>query len=60
MIFVVSFVFMALFIGLLSLGVIFQGKVLKGSCGGLGKIMGSKCSFCEKKDSCQRKAQSAS
>ena len=54
MIYLVTFAFMVMFIVLLSLGVIFQGKRLKGSCGGLGKVMGDKCSICEKRDKCSR------
>lgn len=59
MIFVISFVFMALFISLCAVGVIFSGKRLKGSCGGLGKVMGEKCAFCEKKNECKRLAKSS-
>ncbi|MFK7872106.1 MAG: (Na+)-NQR maturation NqrM [Oligoflexales bacterium] len=38
----------------MSLGVIFQKKPLKGSCGGLNKVMGDDCDFCdeEKKKEC--------
>ena len=36
----------------MAIGYIFSKKELKGSCGGLGKIMGDDCDFCEKKDQC--------
>lgn len=39
----------------MAIGVIINKKVLKGSCGGLGKIMGDDCMFCEKKDECEKK-----
>lgn len=38
----------------MAIGVIINKKVLKGSCGGLGKIMGDDCMFCEKKDECEK------
>ncbi len=50
--FITIFVF-ALFIFLMSVGVIFAGKKLTGSCGGLGKLMGKDCEFCDKKDQCK-------
>ncbi|MBT3584901.1 MAG: (Na+)-NQR maturation NqrM [Halobacteriovoraceae bacterium] len=37
----------SIFILLMAVGVIFSNKALKGSCGGLGKIMGAKCLFCK-------------
>jgi hypothetical protein len=56
MIFVITFVVLSLFIFLMAVGVIFNNKPLKGSCGGLGRIMGEKCAFCEKKTECKRVA----
>lgn len=50
--FVVAFIFFVLFILLMAVGVIVGKKELKGSCGGLGRIMGEDCMFCEKKDEC--------
>lgn len=38
----------------MALGVIFSNRNLKGSCGGLGKIMGEDCMFCEKKEECDK------
>lgn len=48
----IAFIFFALFITLMAVGVIFSKKELKGSCGGLGAVMGEDCMFCEKKDEC--------
>ena len=48
-IFIITFVFLAVIIVLMSLGVILMGKNIKGSCGGLNAISGSdKCSICNK------------
>lgn len=33
----------------MAVGVIFSNRKLKGSCGGLGAIMGEDCEFCDKK-----------
>lgn len=41
----------------MALGVIFSNKPLKGSCGGLGKIMGNKCDYCDKANECRRKKE---
>lgn len=37
----------------MAIGVVLSNRKLKGSCGGLGKIMGDDCQFCEKKDECE-------
>ena len=48
-IFIITFVFLAIIIVLMSLGVMLMGKNIKGSCGGLNAISGSdKCSICNK------------
>lgn len=39
----------------MALGVIFSNKPLKGSCGGLGKLMGDKCQYCDKENECKNK-----
>lgn len=39
---------------LMAIGFIFNKKVLGGSCGGLGKLMGEDCMFCDKKDECEK------
>lgn len=33
----------------MAVGVLFSNRKLKGSCGGLGAIMGEDCEFCDKK-----------
>jgi len=39
----------------MSVGVIFTGKTISGSCGGLGKLFGkSACDLCEHKDECEK------
>lgn len=50
--FVVSFVVISLAVTGMAIGVIFSNKRLKGSCGGLNKVMGEDCDFCDKKDQC--------
>lgn len=44
--FLITVLVVALFLFFMSLGVIFSNKPLKGSCGGLGKVMG-KCGKCD-------------
>lgn len=36
----------------MGVGVILSNKELKGSCGGLNKVIGEDCMFCDKKDEC--------
>lgn len=50
--FFVSFLVISLAVTGMALGVIFSNKSLKGSCGGLNKVMGEDCDFCDKKDQC--------
>ena len=52
---IVTFLFFSIVVLAMSVGYIFAGKKLQGSCGGLGKLMGKDCDFCEKKDQCQKK-----
>ena len=47
-----TFIVLALCIAAMAVGVIFSNRKLKGSCGGLGAVMGEDCMFCEKKDQC--------
>ena len=55
--FLVSLVVMLAAIAGMAVGVIFSNRKLKGSCGGLGQLMGEDCSFCEKKDQCDKNAE---
>lgn len=55
--FLITFLGMMTFIFLMAIGVILVGKRLKGSCGGLGSIMGEDCMFCSKAEECKKKKQ---
>ncbi|MET1412879.1 (Na+)-NQR maturation NqrM [Roseibium sp. HPY-6] len=47
--FLIAFVLLVLVVAGMSLGVIFMGKTIKGSCGGLNAISGAdKCVVCQK------------
>ena len=48
--FLITLGVMLLTIAGMAVGVIFSNKKLKGSCGGLNKVLGDDCMFCEKKD----------
>ena len=50
-----SFVVVSFALVGMALGALLAGKELKGSCGGLGAIMGEDCLFCEKKDTCEKR-----
>ena len=50
-----SSLFFGLAVLMMSLGVIIQGKKLKGSCGGLENLLGPKCLFCSKSKECPAK-----
>ena len=54
-VFLITFVVLLLCLAMMAVGFIFARKELKGSCGGLGNIMGEDCMFCEKKDECDKK-----
>ena len=45
--FILTLIFMGIMILAMSVGVIFSNKRLKGSCGGLGAVMGEDCKFCD-------------
>lgn len=50
--FLITFLGLAAFITVMAVGVIFSNKPLKGSCGGLNRVLGEDCQFCDKKDEC--------
>tara|TARA_B100000886_G_C20227414_1_gene409071 strand:- start:280 stop:462 length:183 start_codon:yes stop_codon:yes gene_type:complete len=52
--FLISFFIFISVMMLMSIGFIVVGKRLTGSCGGLGKLMGKDCDFCDKKDQCKK------
>ena len=51
-IFLLSLIVVGICIAAMAVGVIFSNRKLKGSCGGLGAVMGEDCMFCDKKDQC--------
>jgi len=65
--FIATFVVFALVMAGMSVGVVFMGRVIQGSCGGIGNHVGeeegSGCDFCsnpeEEKKACQRRRQRA-
>ena len=44
-------------IAMMAVGVIFGNIIIKGSCGGLGKLSGDSCSFCKTDDQCKHETQ---
>ena len=51
--FIITFIVLSIVIVGMAIGYILGRKKLQGSCGGLGKIMGDDCMFCEKRDECK-------
>lgn len=47
-----SFLIVVVAVAGMAVGVLFSNRRLKGSCGGLNKVMGEDCEFCDKKDRC--------
>ena len=56
--FFITFIILIIVILGMAIGVIMGKKALKGSCGGLSKVMGDDCMFCEKKDECKNQKNS--
>lgn len=52
--FFISFAVLLVSIALMAVGVVFSQRTLKGSCGGLGQVMGEDCMFCDEKDECEK------
>lgn len=55
--FLVTLLILAICILAMAIGVILGKKPLKGSCGGLGSIMGEKCAFCSKEGRCKKESE---
>lgn len=53
--FLITFAVLGLFLLFMSVGVLMGKDPIKGSCGGLGKLMGSKCEICGDKDKCEKR-----
>ncbi len=51
--FILSLALMMVMVLAMAVGVIFSNKSLKGSCGGLGAVMGEDCELCDNKDKCK-------
>lgn len=58
--FLFAFAFFAVAILGMAVGVILSNRKLKGSCGGLNKVMGDDCMFCERKEECKEERKSSS
>lgn len=56
--FLVTFGIMVMVVAAMAIGAIMGRKPIQGSCGGLGKLMGEDCEFCEKKDQCSDEEKS--
>ena len=57
--FLITFAVLGLSITGMAVGVILSNRKLSGSCGGLGKVIGEDCMFCEKKEECKEHPQQA-
>lgn len=55
--FLITFVAFAAVMIAMAVGVLIKGKRLQGSCGGLGKVIGEDCMFCDKKEECKAEAE---
>ena len=54
--FIITLAILSLFIVFMSIGVLMGKEPLKGSCGGLGKVMGgSKCEICGDRHKCEKR-----
>lgn len=53
--FIITLIVVGLFLTFMAVGVIFGRDPLKGSCGGLGKVMGDKCEICGDRDKCEKR-----
>lgn len=52
--FLVTLTIVGVVVAGMAIGVILSNKELQGSCGGLGRLMGEDCSFCGKKNECEK------
>lgn len=50
--FILTLILVSLSVVGMAIGVILSNKKLKGSCGGLGQVLGEDCDFCESRDEC--------
>ena len=51
--FVIALIFFLVFFIAMGIGFLISGKKLAGSCGGIGKLLGRDCDFCESRDECE-------
>lgn len=55
--FFITLIVMLIVLAGMAVGVILSNKEIKGSCGGLGRVLGEECAFCDRKEECKEKPE---
>lgn len=55
--FFITLAVLSLFLVFMAAGVLLGRDPIKGSCGGLAKIMGDKCEICGDRDKCKKRLE---